>query len=322
MYGFHVLADAPDFKTRSEHYAFFVHQKMNDLLWSAAGRDLSDATYRSGSPITHPLVLLMNKDRASSAVKPLWHLVPLPLNQINPSSISKPRGPPPSLQSLCLKTISRDLHRLSAASLRGAPSHILQRILSRIRADRNYEDFLDGSVTYNPDESTIWALSTLLDPSNAEEDHSLALVTDVTLAHIKPNPLFQYPDHPLVQLPKLYNALHADAPLQLLTTLTIEGESVKDDAIQRLRYATHLTVLWMKGCGVTDNGIRLLGSSLLLEGDEEENRGMWRLRAWYLPGCRGVGDRSMKVFARFPGLVTLGESSLLFTGDQADEGQM
>ena len=158
-------------------------------------------------------------------------------------------------------------------------------------------------------------------------DHVIALHQCSTLFYLATNIHLAEPEHPFVSLPKLYKQLHHHAwggpPLSFLTTLTLEpvDGAVTDETILNLRWCTHLTLLWMKGCNVTDGGVRLLASSLELpgiegttgDGDNEmtgagRGRGMWRLRAWFLPGCKGVTDRSMRSFARWPGLVVLGTS--------------
>lgn len=112
--------------------------------------------------------------------------------------------------------------------------------------------------------------------------------------------------------------------MSLLTTLTLDGidGAVSDLTVTALKWCTHLTALWMKGCQVTDAGIRLLASALELPGEgtwEHEGRGMWRLRAWFLKGCTGISDRSMQAFARWPALVVLGKVLLLPHDHQADK---
>ena len=101
----------------------------------------------------------------------------------------------------------------------------------------------------------------------------------------------------------------------MLTTLTLDGVDnvVTDSTVLALKWCTHLTALWMKGCQVSDAGVRLLASSLHLPGNArsvDEGRGMWRLRAWSLRGCMGLTDRSMRSFARWPGIVLLGDFRL------------
>ncbi|OCF35631.1 hypothetical protein I316_02686 [Kwoniella heveanensis BCC8398] len=302
--------------------------------------------------------------------KPIWHLVPLPLAQIRPSALESLSilGTVPSLHSSCLTVISRNLHNYTLDSFEGIPPALIQRIISRIRADRGYEEDLAGDREIpNPDEATIWALSALLDPEGlvayhddgaASKDFTLSVSNLSVLSHLTPNPLHKHPDHPLVELPKLYRSLHPSATcnVSLLTTLTLDGMggAVNDQNIQSLKYCTHLTVLWMKGCRVTDSGIKLLTSSLELPGPrvkppsatalttednetkdslrpeygteakENDGRGLWRLRAWSVSGCKGVGDRSMRCFARLPGLAMLAidifnrSCQQLFSGANAD----
>jgi hypothetical protein len=60
----------------------------------------------------------------------------------------------------------------------------------------------------------------------------------------------------------------------------------------------------MRGLAITDYGITLLASALELPG----LKGMCRLRAWSLLRCKGITDKSMKIFAKFPGLIMLGMS--------------
>ncbi|OCF79146.1 hypothetical protein I204_01093 [Kwoniella mangroviensis CBS 8886] len=243
--------------------------------------------------------------------KPVWHLVPLPLSQINPSAC-KPlsiRGQIPSLRSSCLAVISRNLHLYTVDQFQAIPKVIIRRIISRIRNDRMYEDGFERAYTSrNPDEGTIWCLSALLDPESTD-DFQLALPQDSMLQYLTPNNLSKYPQHPLVELPTLYKTLSPHSSVSLLTTLTLDGMDgvVTDQNIQSLKYCTNLTGLWMKACKVTDTGIKLLTSSLQLPGDmgDESGRGLWKLRNWSLGGCRGVSDRSMKSFPRYPGLVML-----------------
>ncbi|WVF65477.1 hypothetical protein IAT40_000205 [Kwoniella sp. CBS 6097] len=301
---------------------------MGDFISSGLGSELGDS------------------EIVVASQKPIWHLVPLPLSQIRPSALKSLsiRGTVPSLHSSCLSAISRNLHNYTLASFEGIPPLLIRRIISRIRADRSYEEDCEDRTISNPDEATIWALAGLLDPQGlindqgpgeggrqGGKDFTLGVSNASVLGHLTPNPLLKHPDHPLVELPRLYQSLHPSlrCSVSLLTTLTLDGMDgvVNDQNIQSLRYCTHLTVLWMKGCRITDSGIRLLTSSLELPGlneptttstegigekrtataDEEikDGRGLWRLRAWSVSGCKGVGDRSMNRFARLPGLVML-----------------
>lgn len=162
-------------------------------------------------------------------------------------------------------------------------------------------------------------MSLFADPYSAEKSHTLALPLDIALQHITPKPTFANPIHPFVEIPQLYASLHPDIPFELLTSLHLDGvnDLVTDNNITSLKYATNLTVLRMNCCRrVSDSGIRLLGAALELPGrlGGGEGRGMWRLRAWYLYKCRNIGDKSMSVFARWPGLLLLGEyqTSILY----------
>jgi hypothetical protein len=116
--------------------------------------------------------------------------------------------------------------------------------------------------------------------------------------------------HPLTLLPTydiapdpLSLALEP-AKFRFLTTLKLDpSEGVIDDRnIQSLKWCSHLTALWMLSTSVTDYGITLLASALELPGD----KGMCRLRAWSVARSKGITDKSMKAFAKFPGLVMLG----------------
>ncbi|OXG84558.1 hypothetical protein C345_04072 [Cryptococcus neoformans A2-102-5] len=248
----------------------------------------------------------------SSQNKPVWHLTPLPLSQINPSVVRPqyPRGRHvPTLHSFCLATISRNFHFVEPMSFTGVHPVLVRRVFSRIRADRGYEEIQESEqISYNPDEATIWAYDALLEGADAGS-FTLALPPIPTLAHLPPNPRTPNVQHPLNYLPSLFASSLLNPTTSLLTSLTLNGMdgTVNDQNVQALRYCTHLDVLWMKGCRITDNGIRLLGSALELPGQKDlrEGRGLWRLRAWFLGGCRNVSDRSAKVFARWPGLVAL-----------------
>ncbi|WWC98044.1 hypothetical protein V866_004933 [Kwoniella sp. B9012] len=266
---------------------------MDDFVKTGIGAEKTDAVIRT------------------VVTKPVWHLVPLPLSQVNPSACKSlsVRGQIPSLRSSCLSVISKNLHLYTIDQFQAIPKVIIQRIISRIRNDRVYEDnFERGYTSRNPDEGTIWCLSALLDPQSTD-NVQLALPQDSILQYLTPNDLSKYPQHPLVELPSLYTTINPHPSVSLLTTLTLDGMDgvVTDQNIQSLKYCTNLTGLWMKACKVTDTGIKLLTSSLQLPGDkdDEAGRGLWKLRNWSLGGCRGVSDRSMKSFARYPGLVML-----------------
>ncbi|ORY33070.1 hypothetical protein BCR39DRAFT_586635 [Naematelia encephala] len=239
--------------------------------------------------------------------RPVWHLKPLPLSQINPSITSRPsRGPVKSLHSLSLGIISRNFHLYSPEDLKEIPLPILQRLLSRIRAERLYED-TPSRAGVRPDEATIWAYSTCLDPEEDSDGtarhHTLALSVPVLLLHLVPGVYSNNDEHPLLAIPKLYATLNPQSSMTMLTTITLSDDvSVTDTSIQSIKYATHLTCLWINRCKITDPGIRLLASCLTLSEDEGARMGPWRLRVLGVNGCKGVTDRSMQVFARWPGL--------------------
>ena len=261
--------------------------------------------HRCDASLIHPC-------RASSPTKPVWHLIPLPLDHVRPSLTvsAEEHGPVSSLHSHCLDVISRNFHNISTSTLHGMSPIMVRRILNRVRADRGYEAIRESKKNYRPDEATIWAFSALFDPEGTERSHVLALPIPTIISHLSPNLLSPEPEHPLISLPKLYQTISPSSSFHLLTTLTLDatGDSVSDTNILNLRWCSHLTALWMKGCRITDAGIRLLASALQLPGDitKEDAKGMWRLRAWFLRGCTGVSDRSMKAFARWPGLTVLG----------------
>ncbi len=243
-------------------------------------------------------------------VKPIWYLKPLQLSQVQPISLTQRplKGPSPSLLSYCLTVISQNFHLVTPESFQSLPSHLARRVSVRLEADRGY-----GGETVYPDEATLWAYGAFTNPEETEKDCTVDLPSVVTVTTLSPNPLTNY-EHPLVLIPRLFSS----PSLSLLTTLTIGGvdDALSDANILSLRWCIQLTCLWTKGCRqLTDSGIRLLASSLELE----EKRGPCRLRGWWLHGCGKVSDRSMRSFARWPGLVVLGESMSLF--QTADNGR-
>ena len=155
-------------------------------------------------------------------------------------------------------------------------------------------------------------------------DHILPVRMDNTLHCLAPQQR-EGSVHPLVEIPKAFEEyhrtrLHAPGlslpPLQLLTTLHIDGMqgTIDDTNLQNLKWCTHLTVLWTKKCEISDYGVRLLASSLQLPGPcnapergVDPGRGPRRLRAWFMSGCKKITDASLRTFARWPGLVLLGE---------------
>ena len=243
--------------------------------------------------------------------KPVWRLKPLPLSQVNPDHAEAPArvGPPPSLQSSCLDTISTYFHEYAPDALAGLPPAHVQRIIAKVRSDRLHPE-LDTS--YRPDEATVWVYSVLADPEGTEQDMTLGLHPTTLLRQLPPNQALNPPDHPFIQLPKLYASLQPDSAFTLMTTLKLDGAAthVRDDNIMTLRYATNLTVLSIKGCDeVSDSAVRLLSSALILPGERGgDGAGMWRLRAWFMHGCTKITDKSMRALARWPGLVALGKS--------------
>ncbi|WVQ81296.1 hypothetical protein IAT38_003419 [Cryptococcus sp. DSM 104549] len=270
-----------------------------DYIASGIGGEVSDQTISASGPL-----------------KPHWHLHPLPLSQLNPTTPTSrvfPAGRPPSLHSFCLHTISTSFHTYSPSDLSSLPPLLARRVLSRVRADRGHEDWQpEGERAFLPDEATIWAFGAICLPGeDGGQRFNLALPQGGVLARLPPNPAFPSSPHPLIELPQLF--LRAPAPtamgFTLLTSLTLDGTdgSVNDTSIQSLKWCTHLAALWTTGCKLSDAGVKLLASALELpdRARGEEGRGLWRLRAWFLGGCKRVSDRSAKSFARWPGLVLL-----------------
>lgn len=250
----------------------------------------------------------MSNGSSVGSARPLWRLKPLPLAQVNPDlTPTRQRGPTNSLQSACLTVISHHFHNYRHDSLRTLPNHLVQRVMARVNSDRKYGD--SALSRRRPDEATMWAFHALADPESAPQHHTLVLPADMTMAHLpRSTTIVDEPDHPLNALPRLFGHDFA-----LLTSLTLSGGNgaVNDTSVQALKWCTYLTALWMRGCTkVTDDGIRLLASSVSLPSEVEGGRGMWRLRAWWLRGCIQVSDKSMKSFAKWPGLSLLGESVL------------
>lgn len=252
-------------------------------------------------------------------LRPLWLLRPLPLLQVNrwayggcEGSGLFGRGKPDSLFSSCLGVISRNFHAYAPDTLTDIDPHLVRKIMSRVLGDRKYQA---GSATGKdqPDEATLWMYIALADPGGAVQFnpvHTIALPPDATLAHLKPSRDRVGIDkhHPLVLAPQLFNRLHQDK-YTFLTSLKLDGvnDKISDSSIQSLRYATHLTALWMRGCRfITDDGIRMLAMSLELPDGIHDGKGIWRLRAWWLKGSGLVTDKSMKSFIKWPGLALLG----------------
>lgn len=167
--------------------------------------------------------------------------------------------------------------------------------MQRARADRNYDDDTSEQINTHPDETTIWAIQALYQPNEAN-DHVLGLPSAHLLQHMY--------DHPLTVLPTVPTPSSA---YRFLTTLKLgasDGE-INDQNVVNLKWCTHLTALWTTNCSISDYGIALLASALELPG----KKGMYKLRAWSVARCKAITDKSMRSFARFPGLVMLGMSA-------------
>jgi hypothetical protein len=214
------------------------------------------------------------------------------------------------LASCALTSISLNFDQFSLSSFSDLPPHLIRRIIARVRADRNYDTQSDRINTH-PDETTIWAVQALYLPSEAE-DHTLGLPSVHLLSHMQGHPMTLLP---VQDISDDFRTLSMPTNFRFLTTLTLDVSDgqIDDRSVQSLRWCTHLTVLWMRGLAITDYGITLLASALELPG----LKGMCRLRAWSLLRCKGITDKSMKTFAKFPGLIMLG-ASLLCTGDWAN----
>jgi hypothetical protein len=214
--------------------------------------------------------------RATSS-KPNWLLTPLPLSQLRPDYEPQSTSAVKTLSSCTLTAISLKFDQFSLESFASLPSHLIRRIIARVRADRNYDEDMYGRINIHPDETTIWAIQALYLPQEAD-DHILGL----PCVHL----LQRMQAHPITLLPTLDirdpTGLASPSIFRFLTTISLNNSNgpIDDQNIQGLRWCTHLTALWMQG--------------------------MCRLRAWSLIGCKGVTDKSMKTFAKFPGLVMLG----------------
>jgi hypothetical protein len=236
--------------------------------------------------------------RATSS-KPNWLLTPLPFSQLRPDYEPQSTSAVKTLSSCTLTAISLKFDQFSLESFASLPPHLIRRIIARVRADRNYDEDMYGRINIHPDETTIWATQALYLPQEAD-DHVLGL----PCVHL----LQRMQGHPITLLPTLDirdpAGLAAPSTFRFLTTISLNNSNgpIDDQNVQGLRWCTHLTALWMQGCSVSDYGITLLASALELPG----LKGMCRLRAWSLIGCKGVTDKSIKTFAKFPGLVMLG----------------
>lgn len=220
-----------------------------------------------------------------------------------------------------MSVLSAEFHHFRPSDLATLQPHLLRRLMSRINADRGYAGAAGKGSQGRPDEATMWAFVAVSDAEGAAAfapTHTIALPTEATLAHLPlSNTRTEDREHPLVELPKMFRAVN-EGRFAFMTTLTLDGAAVDDRSVQALRWCTHLTALWMRNGRVSDDGVRMLSMALELPGNTEEGveggggegKGMWRLRALYLSGNHGVGDRSMRAFARWPGLSVLGKSVL------------
>ncbi|GMK55628.1 hypothetical protein CspeluHIS016_0206840 [Cutaneotrichosporon spelunceum] len=232
----------------------------------------------------------------SISSRPLWLLKPLPI----PAHSVQPRAT--SLAGMCLNIISVNFDAFRPGDLR-LPPLLFRKLMATVYQDRHYSG--DTSSTH-PDQATMWAFMAIHDPDGAAQwapSHTIALPPANTVHNLGTSRTrLEDRNHPLVEIPRIFKELHPDK-FALLTTLTLDN-TVDDAGLQALRWADHLTVLWIRKGMISDDGIRMLAASLELP-NWEDGRGCWRLRALYLPGCRLVGDRSMKALARWPGLSVL-----------------
>ncbi len=237
----------------------------------------------------------MTANTSSGPGRPLWLLKPLPI----PAHSVQPRAD--TLAGMCLNIISANFDAFRPGDLR-LPPPIFQRLMAIVNQDRHYSEKTTSKE--RPDEATLWSFVAVHDPEGAAKwspTHTLALPAANTVRNLATSTTrTEDADHPLVELPRIFKSLNPDG-YSLLTTLTLD-HSVDDAGLQNLRWADHLTVLWIRDGVISDDGLRMLSASLELPDDFEDGRGCWRLRALYLPGCRRVGDRSMRALARWPGL--------------------
>ncbi|KAL7421123.1 hypothetical protein Q5752_004008 [Cryptotrichosporon argae] len=253
-----------------------------------------------GYPDTYTAIGSVETDQVilSGLAHPPWTLTPIPLSRIRPWDGGH-YGPARSLQSYCLQVISRNLDLLEPSTLASLPAPLVDRVAARARADRGYD--MQPASSMRPDEATLWALLALADPCSAL-DFSLALPASASLPWLAPRRAYE---HPLTLLPKLFSSMYPAFDFLTTLSLSCSDSAVNDTSIQALAGCTHLTALWTRSSRLTDAGIRLLAAALDLPGPAGAGRGMRRLRAWYLAGSRGVTDKSMRSFARYPGLVVL-----------------
>ena len=269
-----------------------------DYIRTAAGSEASDQSFRQvAAPNAFQEQELIGRAVSS---KPNWLLKPLPFSQLRPDYEPQQTSDVKSLASCALTAISLNFDQFSLDSFGALSPHLIRRIISRVRADRNYDEDMYGEINTHPDETTIWAIQALYLPQEAD-DHTLGLPSAHLLQHMQGHPITLLPT---LELQRDLGGLSAPSNFQFLTTisLNVSDGPIDDQNIQGLRWCTHLTGLWMHGCGVSDYGITLLASALELPG----MKGLCRLRAWSLVRCKGITDKSMKAFAKFPGLVMLG----------------
>ena len=254
------------------------------------------------STSTQQIALKLVLTSSATSSHPVWQLTPLPLSQLDPDDDASRRrraalrkhGKERSLQSSCLSSISRSFHLYTPASLQTLPTlptHLIRMIMQYVRDDRDYQDHyndgdntglndtdIDREVRSDPDETTIWAYSAILDPSSStsnngpaavDKDHSLGLPTSELLRHVAPDPTRPRPVHPFIAIPALYRQINPDISYRFLTTLVLDGNAasgVDDHSIVNLRWCTDLTALWVNNCKVSDVGVRLLATALELPG--------------------------------------------------------
>ncbi|BEJ15838.1 hypothetical protein CspHIS471_0504430 [Cutaneotrichosporon sp. HIS471] len=253
-----------------------LERSLHETLVSGLGAEVTDRVVQSGSG------------------RPLWLLKPLPL----PAHSVQPRET--SLVGMCSNIISANFDAFRPGDLR-LPPLLFRKLMATVFHDRYYS--ADNTSPARPDQATMWAFMVIHDPDGAAQwapSHTIALPAANTVHNLATSTTrLEDREHPLLEIPRIFKELNPDK-FRLLTTLTLDY-SVDDAGLQALRWADHLTVLWIRQGVISDDGIRMLAASLELP-DWGEGRGCWRLRALYLPGCRRVGDRSMKSLARWPGL--------------------
>ncbi|CED83752.1 hypothetical protein [Phaffia rhodozyma] len=81
---------------------------------------------------------------------------------------------------------------------------------------------------------------------------------------------------------------------ELISSLCLSDTMFGDSHALALKELKFLTVLEIERTNITDLGIHQLASALYQPPGTEERRGLYRLAAWSLNGCKGVTDRSTK----------------------------